>query len=153
MSSAQLTSSRLFSLIAFIVMGSLVSPVSSQDLSVEEQVFAPMIPIYKDPPRYPRSAYEQNIEGWVHTQFVVLKDGTVDKNSIVVLDEEPAGIFTRSAILSAESLRFNPRLSSAGVPVDAEGITYLFRFVFRPPTRADRYYSDAYTGRLPPTDP
>lgn len=148
-----MTASRLFSLIALILMGSLLSELFAQDLVVEKHDFAPMIPIYKDPPRYPRAAYEQDTEGWVHTQFVVLKDGTVDKNSIVVLDEEPVGIFTRSAILSAESLRYNPRLSSDGLPVDAEGVTYLFRFVLRPPTSPDSYYSDAYAGRLPPTDP
>ncbi len=133
--------------------GLVLSSAFAQDTMVEKQAFPPMIPIYKDPPRYPKLAYEQDIEGWVHAQFVVLKDGTVDKNSIVVLDEEPADIFTRSAILSAESLRFNPRLSSDGLPLDAEGITYLFRFVLRPPSSADSYYSDAYTGRLPPTDP
>lgn len=144
---------RRFISVLLAFSGSIVLSSTAQEEAADKHALEPMIPIYKDPPSYPRSAYEQDIEGWVHAQFVVSKDGTVNKDSIVILDEEPAGVFTRSAIRSAESLRFNPRLSEAGTPIDAEGITYLFRFVFRPPNREDKYYSDAYTGRLPPVDP
>jgi TonB family protein len=133
-----------------MLAATLCTPFAAPAVFAAEAAFAPMLPIFKDPPRYPRTAFEQNIEGWVHAQFVVLKDGSVQKDSIVVLDEEPRGVFTSSAIRSAETLRFNPRLSGSGEPVDAEGITYLFRFVLRPPSSPDRYYSDAYTGRLPP---
>ncbi|MEZ5491917.1 MAG: energy transducer TonB [Gammaproteobacteria bacterium] len=110
----------------------------------------PMLPIYKDPPYYPRSAAEQGIEGWVHAKFNVLIDGTVDKSSIVILDEEPKGVFTRPAIQSAESLRFNPRLAEDGTPVIVEGVTYLFQFAFRSEA-TDGHFSDAYTGRPPPS--
>ena len=110
----------------------------------------PMLPIYKDPPYYPRSAAEQRIEGWVHVAFDVLKDGTVDKSSIVILDEEPTGIFTRPAIQSAESLRFNPRLSEDGNPVLAKGVTYLFQFAMRAEA-TDGHFSDSYKGRPPPS--
>jgi|TARA_Y100000294_G_C8408904_1_gene277965 TonB family protein len=109
----------------------------------------PMIPLYRDPPYYPRSAAGQGIEGWVHAKFDVLKDGTVDKSLIVILDEEPKGVFTRPAIQSAESFRFNPRLSDEGIPVNVTGVTYLFHFAFRSKA-TNNYFSDAYTGRPPP---
>jgi len=110
----------------------------------------PMLPIYKDPPYYPRSAAERRIEGWVHVAFDVLKDGSVDKSSIVVLDEEPAGVFTRPAIQSAKSLRFNPRLGEDGNPVLVKGVKYLFQFAMRAEA-TDGHFSDSYTGRPPPS--
>ena len=109
----------------------------------------PMIPVYKDPPYYPRSAAEQGVEGWVHVQFDVLQDGSVEKSSIVVLDEEPTGVFTRPAIQSAESLRFNPRVAENGTAAMVKGVTYLFHFAFRS-LATENYFSDAYTGRPPP---
>ena len=110
----------------------------------------PMIPIYKDPPYYPRSAAEQGIEGWVYATFDVLEDGTVEKSSITILDEEPEGVFTRPAIQSTESLIFNPRLSANGIPVRAKGITYLFHFALRSKA-TNGHYSDDYKGRPPPS--
>jgi len=110
----------------------------------------PMLPIYKEPPYYPRSAAEQRIEGWVHVAFDVLKDGTVDRSSIVVLEEEPTGIFTKPAIQSAESLRFDPRLAEDGSPVLVSGVQYLFQFALRAEA-TDGHFSDSYSGRPPPS--
>jgi len=124
--------------------------VSSQATLAQTDEPEPMLPVYKDPPYYPRSAAEQGIEGWVHTKFDVLQDGTVDRSSIVILDEEPEGVFTRPAIQSAESLRFNPRLAEDGTPVVVKGVTYLFQFAFRSQA-TQGHFSDAYTGRPPPS--
>lgn len=110
-----------------------------------------MIPIYKDPPSYPRTAIEQGIQGWVYTEFTVNEDGTVDSESIVVLDEEPARVFTDSALISARSLRYVPKLDENGRPIDAEGVTYLFQFSLKP-GKDGSHFSDSYSGRVPPAD-
>lgn len=116
----------------------------------QDAVHEPMIVIYKDPPNYPLSAFEQGIEGWVFAQFTVLADGSVKQDSITVLDDEPKGVFTEAALKSAQTLRFKARVSSNGQAVIAEKISYLFRFVFKPGT-AENYFSTSYTGRQPPS--
>lgn len=111
----------------------------------------PMIPIYKDPPSYPRVAIEQKIQGWVYTEFTVNKNGTVDRDSIVILDEEPAGVFSQPALKSAQSLRFDPKLDQNGEAISAKGVTYLFQFSLGP-GKDGSHFPDTYTGREPPAE-
>lgn len=85
-------------------------------------------PISAPTPYYPRIAADEGLEGWVQLEFTVESSGSVDPGSIVVVDESPAGIFTRSAIAAAESFQFSPRIEN-GVPVDVPGVQYVYRYV------------------------
>lgn len=85
------------------------------------------LPLLATAPMYPSRAAEEGIEGWVQVEFTVTEQGTVDTDSITVLDFEPSDVFNANSIRAASKFVFSPRMES-GEPVPVEGVQYLFRF-------------------------
>jgi TonB family protein len=75
-------------------------------------------PVLKSAPRYPKKAYQNNIEGWVVVEFDVSELGRV-KNVKVIETSNP--IFNESAMESAENYLYLPALER-GVPVEKKGV-------------------------------
>ena len=62
-------------------------------------------------PRYPTSAQEHRVGGWVDVQFTVAPDGSVGAVSIV--GAEPVGVFERSALDAVRHWRYQPVMRDA----------------------------------------
>lgn len=86
-----------------------------------------MIPLHSEIPQYPTVAAEGGIEGWVQVRFTVTAAGTVDPDSVAVVDAEPADIFNASAQRAALRFEFSPRIVD-GQAVDVPNVQYVFRY-------------------------
>jgi beta-lactamase regulating signal transducer with metallopeptidase domain len=104
------------------------------------------LPVRAVSPMYPTRAAEEGIEGWLLLGFTVKADGTVDANSLQIIDAEPAGYFENNSRSAALQFEFEPRIVD-GLAVDVPGVQYLFRYVLsneeapdfsRPPPPARR---------------
>ncbi len=85
------------------------------------------LPLVVIQPQYPRRALERGLEGYVIIELTVAADGTVQGDSIRVLEAEPKGIFDRSSIQAARKFKYRPKVvDGKGVPVP--GVTYRFSF-------------------------
>lgn len=84
-------------------------------------------PVHTQIPNYPTVAADQGIEGWVHMRFTINETGTVDENSIVLLDAEPAEIFNNSARNALTQFTFQPRRID-GQAVAVPNVEYVFRY-------------------------
>lgn len=67
---------------------------------------APVIPIVRVNPNYPRAAVENQVEGFVTAEFTITPDGSVA--DIVVLNSEPADVFNQVATDALAKWRFKP---------------------------------------------
>lgn len=85
---------------------------------------AELVPVSSARPKYPRSAAERGIEGWVELIFVVTGEGRVQ--NVRVLDASPRGVFEDSAVNAMRNWLYAPYYVR-GKPVAREG-TQLFRF-------------------------
>lgn len=75
--------------------------------------------IERTPPRYPREAAEDKIEGKVEMQFTVNADGRVQ--DVTVLSSEPADVFDAAAVEAIGAWRFTPaRKDGKPVPVQTK---------------------------------
>jgi len=84
-----------------------------------------MLPLVNVTPQYPTRAASRGIEGWCQVAFTVTETGGV--RDVVVVDEEPAGIFDSSSIRAAEKFKFQPKVvDGQGVPVP--NVQYVFRY-------------------------
>lgn len=120
-----------------------------QFISVQAQ--APdqeIIPLNDIMPMYPTRAAEEKIEGWVQVRFDVTPRGTVDPDSIEVVDSEPAGVFDNSALRATPNFEFSPRVVD-GEAVVVKGVEYVFRYQLEDYPEG-QVWSDAYTGRPSP---
>lgn len=79
------------------------------------EIDAPLMPISRVPPVYPLVARRKGIEGWVKVKFLVTRQGTVERVSIVAA--HPANLFEKSVLRAVSSWRFKPGTVS-GKPVD-----------------------------------
>ncbi|MDO8907802.1 MAG: M56 family metallopeptidase [Pseudohongiella sp.] len=86
-----------------------------------------MIPLHHVEPVYPTRAAQRKIGGWVKVSFTVTAAGTVDTESIDVVDSEPRGMFENSARRAASEFSFTPRIRN-GAPVDVPNVQYMFRY-------------------------
>jgi len=86
-----------------------------------------MLPIVTIQPQYPQRAASRGIEGWCLVQFTVTAQGTVDPDSIEVVDADPANIFDSSSRRAVSRFKFNARVSD-GQAVPVPGVRYLFRY-------------------------
>jgi protein TonB len=85
------------------------------------------MPLVRVQPQYPRRAQERGVEGYVIVELTVDADGTVPRESILVLDAEPKGYFERAAIKAASKFKYKPKvINGKGVPVT--GVKYRFTF-------------------------
>ena len=86
-----------------------------------------MLPIVTIEPQYPQRAASRGIEGWCLVSFTVTAQGTVDSDSIEVVDADPQNIFDSSSRRAVSRFKFNPRVED-GEPVSVAGVRYLFRY-------------------------
>ena len=86
-----------------------------------------MLPIVTIEPQYPQRAASRGIEGWCLVSFTVTAQGTVDEESIVIVDADPENIFDSSSRRAVARFKFNPRVSD-GVAVPVPNVRYLFRY-------------------------
>ncbi|HDZ15990.1 MAG TPA: energy transducer TonB [Methylophaga aminisulfidivorans] len=76
-----------------------------------------VVPIFRDPPKYPRSARRRGIEGVVTISFIVTKDGRVRDPRII--KAEPANIFNDAALKAILKWKFKAKLVD-GQPVERQ---------------------------------
>lgn len=106
-------------------VGALAKPGkirASLDLSIGDGLQATdgeYLPIVKVAPQYPRRALTRGIEGYVILEYTVTKNGSV--KNIVVVEANPANMFDRAAIKSAERYKYKPRIID-GKAVEVTGI-------------------------------
>lgn len=87
------------------------------------------LPIRTIMPQYPPRAQQRGISGWNLISFSVNEDGSVDVDSIVVIDSVPPDIFDSSSIRAVAQYEFQPPTVN-GVEVGIRGIQHYFRYVF-----------------------
>ncbi len=85
------------------------------------------LPVHTVVPYYPTEAANDAIEGWVQLQFSVGTQGEVIKDSIEIIDAEPATIFNASARAALEEFRFT-EYAPDGFPVIVPNVQYVFRY-------------------------
>lgn len=68
---------------------------------------AGMVPIKRVPPKYPRRAALNGIQGCVSVAFDIRRDGLTD--NYLVLDSKPEGMFVGAVLLALRDWRFPPR--------------------------------------------
>lgn len=107
-----------------IVIFSNIDVFGASD-DAEDQDYLPITAIA---PLYPTQAAEEGIEGWILLSFTVTEDGSIDANSMQIVDSEPPNIFDRSAVRAAERFIFQPKIID-GKAVEVPGVQYLFRYV------------------------
>jgi protein TonB len=85
------------------------------------------LPLVAIAPQYPTRAAQRGIEGWCLVSFTVNGLGSVEEETITVVDAEPPQIFNRSSVRAAARFKFQPRVED-GVGVAVSGVQYLFRY-------------------------
>ncbi|WP_162500858.1 energy transducer TonB, partial [Modicisalibacter coralii] len=63
-------------------------------------------PTRKVPPTYPSRAQRRGIEGYVELRFTIRPDGSVDRDSLRVIDAEPRHVFDRAALRAIADWQF-----------------------------------------------
>ncbi|WP_262694235.1 energy transducer TonB [Kordiimonas aquimaris] len=85
------------------------------------------LPLVRVQPQYPRRAAERGIEGYAIVELTVAEDGTVPRDSIVVIEAEPKGYFEREAIKAAAKFKYKPKVVN-GKGQEVTGVRYRFSF-------------------------
>ncbi len=85
---------------------------------------ADLVPMASARPRYPRSAVDAGLEGWVEVIFRIRGDGYVE--DVRVLDASPRGVFEDAAVHAMQQWVYVP-YAEKGKPVDREA-TQIFEF-------------------------
>ena len=98
--------------------------LSNASISATDGDYLPLVAIA---PQYPTRAAQRGIEGWCLVSFTVNGLGSVEEDSITVVDAEPPQIFNRSSVRAAARFKFQPRVED-GVGVEVSGVQYLFRY-------------------------
>lgn len=63
-------------------------------------------PTRKVPPAYPSRAQRRGIEGYVEVRFTIRPNGSVDRDSLRVVDAEPRHVFDRAALRAIADWQF-----------------------------------------------
>jgi len=85
------------------------------------------LPLARVQPQYPRRAQQRGVEGYVIVELTVEADGSVDPNSIIIVEAEPTGYFENAAKKAAARFKYKPKVvNGEGVPV--AGVSYKFSF-------------------------
>ena len=85
------------------------------------------LPLVRVQPQYPRRAAERGIEGYAIVELTVAEDGSVPKDSIIVIEAEPKGYFEREAIKAAQKFKYKPKVVN-GKGQEVTGVRYRFSF-------------------------
>jgi protein TonB len=92
---------------------SMDAPVLKAHYSMGE-LDSPLIPLVKIPPIYPIRASRRGIEGFVIVQFLVTKNGEVER--IKIIEAHPKKIFDQNVIHCVSQWKFKPG-TVEGIPV------------------------------------
>ena len=98
--------------------------LSNASINATDGDYLPLVAIA---PQYPTRAAQRGIEGWCLVSFTVNGLGSVEEETITVVDAEPPQIFNRSSVRAAARFKFQPRVED-GVGVPVSGVQYLFRY-------------------------
>ena len=98
--------------------------LSNASISATDGDYLPLVAIA---PQYPTRAAQRGIEGWCLVSFTVNGLGSVEEDTIPVVDAEPPQIFNRSSVRAAARFKFQPRVED-GIGVAVTGVQYLFRY-------------------------
>ena len=98
--------------------------LSNASISATDGDYLPLVAIA---PQYPTRAAQRGIEGWCLVSFTVSGLGSVEEDTITVVDAEPPQIFNRSSVRAAARFKFQPRVED-GIGVAVTGVQYLFRY-------------------------
>ena len=98
--------------------------LSNASINATDGDYLPLVAIA---PQYPTRAAQRGIEGWCLVSFTVNGLGSVEEETITVVDAEPPQIFNRSSVRAAARFKFQPRVED-GVGVAVSGVQYLFRY-------------------------
>ena len=98
--------------------------LSNASINATDGEYLPLVAIA---PQYPTRAAQRGIEGWCLVSFTVNGLGSVEEETITVVDAEPPQIFNRSSVRAAARFKFQPRVED-GVGVEVSGVQYLFRY-------------------------
>ena len=85
------------------------------------------LPLVRVQPQYPMRAMQRRIEGSVLISLTVSADGTVAKDSVIILEAEPEGYFERAAIAAATKFKYKPKIVN-GKAQAVSGVMYRFMF-------------------------
>lgn len=72
-------------------------------------------------PKYPISAINRNIEGWVDVQYDITKFGTTE--NIRAVQAQPKGVFERSALAAVKRWRYQPLIDNNGKAQAFKGLS------------------------------
>ena len=97
--------------------------LSNASINATDGDYLPLVAIA---PQYPTRAAQRGIEGWCLVSFTVNGLGSVEEETITVVDAEPPQIFNRSSVRAAARFKFQPRVED-GIGVPVSGVQYLFR--------------------------
>ena len=98
--------------------------LSNASINATDGDYLPLVAIA---PQYPTRAAQRGIEGWCLVSFTVNGLGSVEEETITVVDAEPPQIFNRSSVRAAARFKFQPRVED-GIGVAVTGVQYLFRY-------------------------
>ena len=98
--------------------------LSNASINATDGDYLPLVAIA---PQYPTRAAQRGIEGWCLVSFTVNGLGSVEEETITVVDAEPPQIFNRSSVRAAARFKFQPRVEDV-VGVEVSGVQYLFRY-------------------------
>lgn len=84
-----------------------------------------VLPLVRVAPQYPGRAMSRGIEGWVQLRFSISQTGT--PYNVVVVANEPSGIFDSAAIRAVEKWKYKPRVVN-GQPTERHGIEVVISF-------------------------
>jgi len=93
---------------------------------LEKEDFA--IPLFTMPPRYPKKAAIEGIEGYVRLLFDIESDGSV--SNIRVVKSEPDELFVKEAVRAVYKWKFRPEIQD-GIAVKQFNKTYIIDFSLR----------------------
>ena len=83
------------------------------------------LPLVRVQPQYPRKAVNEKIEGEVIVEITIKADGTVDRDSISIVEATPKGYFEDAAIRAVSMFKYKPKIVN-GKPVPVTGVRYKF---------------------------
>ena len=99
-----------------------VNPDSGSSANAKKSKPAEIIPeklIKQATPKYPKSALQNGIEGWVEVQFTVTESGSV--NNVKILNQEPGQVFEQATINAVKKWKFVPaRNADSGLSVSSK---------------------------------
>ena len=99
-----------------------VSRTAPAEVSSIPTISSGVIPLERVPPKYPISAANRHIEGWVKVEFTITTSGTVKDASVV--EAEPAEIFNGAALKAILQWRFKEKIIN-GVAVEQRAVQRL----------------------------